>query len=232
MSYDDTRFTLNGVFLQLSPSSEESGEPTKVRMVATDTHRLAMVEQILEPGSVVEAVDVIIPKKTVYEVKKLLEEENEELELVAGDTHIQFIKPDLTLISKLVQGHFPDYRRVIPSKNDLRLTMDRAQLDEVVKRMSVLSHEKSRGVRMAIDGDSMLISSNNPEQEAGEEEMAVVFEGEKPIVIGFNARYLREILTAMDGERVRFLLRNDEAPSLVFDPDRDNAMFVLMPMRV
>ena len=232
MSYDDTRFTLNGVFLQLSPSSEESGEPTKVRMVATDTHRLAMVEQILEPGSVVEAVDVIIPKKTVYEVKKLLEEENEELELVAGDTHIQFIKPDLTLISKLVQGHFPDYRRVIPSKNDLRLTMDRAQLDEVVKRMSVLSHEKSRGVRMAIDGDSMLISSNNPEQEAGEEEMAVVFEGEKPIVIGFNARYLREILTAMDGERVRFLLRNDEAPSLVFDPDRDNALFVLMPMRV
>jgi DNA polymerase III subunit beta len=231
MSYDDTRFTLNGIFLQLTPNLE-SGEPSKVRMVATDTHRLAMIEQVLEDGAVTEPVEIIIPKKTVFEVKKLLEEEDEQVELVVGDTHIQFIKPDITLISKLVQGHFPDYRRVIPSQNSLRLTMDRAQLDTVVKRMMVLSHEKSRGVRMAITKDSMLLSSNNPEQEAGEEPMDVVYEGEEPVTIGFNARYLREILTAMEGDRVRFLLRDDEAPSLVFDPDRDNALFVLMPMRV
>ncbi|MBF0454179.1 MAG: DNA polymerase III subunit beta [Magnetococcales bacterium] len=231
MSYDDTRFTLNGIFLQLSPNGE-AGEPAKIRMVATDTHRLAMIEQILLEKTVSESMELIIPKKTVYEVKKLLEESDEEVELVAGDTHIQFIKPDITLVSKLVQGHFPDYRRVIPSQNNLRLTMDRAQLDEVVKRMMVLSHEKSRGVRMTISSDSMLISSNNPEQEAGEEEMPVVYEGEKKTTIGFNARYLREILTAMEGEQVRFLLRDDEAPSLVFDPDRDNALFVLMPMRV
>jgi DNA polymerase III subunit beta len=231
MSYDDSRFTLNGIFLQLTPNSD-AGEPAKVRMVATDTHRLAMIEQILDEETIREAIEIIIPKKTVFEVKKLLEEEDEEMELVAGDTHIQFIRPGMTLISKLVQGHFPDYKRVIPSQNSLRLTMHRAQLDEVVKRMSVLSHEKSRGIRMAITSESMLLSSNNPEQEAGEEEMAVTFDGEDPLTIGFNARYLREILTAMDGERVRFLLRNDEAPSLVFDPDRDNALFVLMPMRV
>ena len=212
MSYDDTRFTLNGIFLQLTPNLE-SGEPSKVRMVATDTHRLAMIEQVLEDGAVTEPVEIIIPKKTVFEVKKLLEEEDEQVELVVGDTHIQFIKPDITLISKLVQGHFPDYRRVIPSQNSLRLTMDRAQLDTVVKRMMVLSHEKSRGVRMAITKDSMLLSSNNPEQEAGEEPMDVVYEGEEPVTIGFNARYLREILTAMEGDRVRFLLRDDEAPS-------------------
>ncbi|MBF0447518.1 MAG: DNA polymerase III subunit beta [Magnetococcales bacterium] len=231
MSYDDTRYTLNGAFLQMTPGTE-AGEPAKARMVATDTHRLAMIEQILEGGQVKEPIEVIIPKKTVYEVKKLLEEEETEIELVIGDAHIQFIRPGISLISKLVQGHFPDYRRVIPAQNKLRLTMNRAQLDVVVKRMMVLSHEKSRGVRMNVKFDSMLISSNNPEQEAGEEEMEVVFEGEKPITIGFNARYLREILTAMEGERVRFLLRDDEAPSLVFDPDRDNALFVLMPMRV
>ncbi len=98
--------------------------------------------------------------------------------------------------------------------------------------MSVLSHEKSRGIRMAITKNSMLLSSNNPEQEAGEEPIEVDFEGDDPITVGFNARYLREILTAMDGERVRFMLHNDEAPSLVFDPDKENALFVLMPMRV
>ncbi|MBF0195331.1 MAG: DNA polymerase III subunit beta [Magnetococcales bacterium] len=231
MSYDDTRFTLNGIFFQLT-AVQESGEPSKARMVATDTHRLAMVEQTLEDGAVTEPVEIIIPKKAVFEIKKLLEEEDKEVEMVVGDTHIQFIKPDITLISKLVQGQFPDYRRVIPTKNNLGLTMNRAQLDEVVKRMSVLSHEKSRGIRMAISKESMLLSSNNPEQEAGEEPIEVEFEGDKPITVGFNARYLREILTAMEGERVRFMLHNDEAPSLVFDPDKENALFVLMPMRV
>jgi DNA polymerase III subunit beta len=200
--------------------------------VATDTHRLAMIEQTLEECTVSDLAEIIIPKKAVFEIKKLLEEVDEKVELVIGDTHIQFIKPDITLISKLVQGQFPDYRRVIPPNNKLRLTMDRAQLDVVVKRMSVLSHEKSRGIRMSITAKSMLLSSNNPEQEAGEEPIDVIYEGEEPITIGFNARYLREILTAMDGERVRFLLQNDEAPSLVFDPDKDNALFVLMPMRV
>ncbi|MBF0380542.1 MAG: DNA polymerase III subunit beta [Magnetococcales bacterium] len=231
MSYDDTRFTLNGIFFQLTPNRGE-GELCKARMVATDTHRLAMVEQVLDDGVVKDPVEIIIPKKAVFEIKKLLEEEDKEVELVVGATHIQFIKPDITLISKLVQGQFPDYRRVIPNKNNLGLTMNRTQLDEVVKRMSVLSHEKSRGIRMAISKDSMLLSSNNPEQEAGEEPIKVEFEGEKPITVGFNARYLREILTAMDGEQVQFMLLNDEAPSLVFDPDKDNALFVLMPMRV
>ncbi|MBF0357144.1 MAG: DNA polymerase III subunit beta [Magnetococcales bacterium] len=231
MSYDETRFTLNGVFFQLAPGGE-SGGPAKVKMVATDTHRLAMIEQNIEECTVSDTAEIIIPKKAVFEIKKILEEEDEKVELVIGDTHIQFIKPDITLISKLVQGQFPDYRRVIPPNNKLRLTMDRAQLDVVVKRMSVLSHEKSRGIRMSITEKSMLLSSNNPEQEAGEEPIEVIYEGGEPITIGFNARYLREILSAMDGERVRFLLQNDEAPSLVFDPDKDNALFVLMPMRV
>ncbi|MBF0139715.1 MAG: DNA polymerase III subunit beta [Magnetococcales bacterium] len=230
MSSDDTRYTLNGVLFQLSPATEEGDSP-KVRMVATDTHRLAMVEKVLQ-REIQEQREVIIPKKAVLEMRKVLEEDQEFLEIIMGTSHIQFIKQELTLVSKLVQGRFPDYRRVIPSNNTIRLTMDRGELDSVVKRISVLSHEKSRGIRLSVNGTMMKISSNNPEQEAGEEEMTVQFDGTDPFTVGFNARYLREILTAMDGAEVRFVFHTDESPALVFDPNRNDALFVLMPMRV
>ncbi|MBF0146218.1 MAG: DNA polymerase III subunit beta [Magnetococcales bacterium] len=230
MSSDDSRFTLNGVLLQLSPATED-GQSPKVRMVATDTHRLAMVEKPMTPD-VGELREVIIPKKAVYEMRKVLEEDQDALEIIMGAAHIQFIKPELTLVSKLVQGRFPDYRRVIPSQNSIRLNMDRQELDSVVKRISVLSHEKSRGIRMHVHGSLMKVSSNNPEQEAGEEEISVQFSSEDPFAIGFNARYLRDILTAMEGTEVCFVFKDDESPALVFDPNRNDALFVLMPMRV
>ncbi|MBF0133403.1 MAG: DNA polymerase III subunit beta [Magnetococcales bacterium] len=230
MSSDDSRFTLNGVLFQLSPPSDDSESP-KVRMVATDTHRLAMVEKPLQ-REIAELREVIIPKKAVFEMRKVLEEDQEPMEIIMGTAHIQFIKSELTLITKLIQGRFPDYRRVIPSQNSIRLSMDRLELDSVVKRISVLSHEKSRGIRMNVHGSLMKISSNNPEQEAGEEEIAVQFDSEEPFAIGFNARYLRDILTAMEGVEVRFVFNNDETPVLVFDPNRNDALFVLMPMRV
>lgn len=230
MSPDDSRFTLNGVLFQLSPPADESDSP-KARMVATDTHRLAMMEKPLQ-REIGELREVIIPKKAVYEMRKVLEEDRESLDIIMGTSHIQFIKPELTLVSKLVQGRFPDYRRVIPSQNSLRLSMDRQELDSVVKRISVLSHEKSRGVRMNVNGSMMKVSSNNPEQEAGEEEIAVQFDSDSPFAIGFNARYLRDILTAMDGAEVRFVFHDDISPVLVFDPNRNDGLFVLMPMRV
>ncbi|MBF0109725.1 MAG: DNA polymerase III subunit beta [Magnetococcales bacterium] len=230
MSSDDSRFTLNGVLLQMSPATEEESTP-KVRMVATDTHRLAMVEKPLVKD-LGELREVIIPKKAVHEMRKILDEDEESLEIIMGSAHIQFIKPELTLVSKLVQGRFPDYRRVIPAHNTLKLSMDRQELDSVVKRISVLSHEKSRGIRLHVAGSLMKISSNNPEQEAGEEEITVQFDRQDPFAIGFNARYLRDILTAMDGAEVRFMFSDDASPALVFDANRNDALFVLMPMRV
>lgn len=232
MSYDETRFTLNGVFLQLTPPDGPEGTG-RIRLVATDTHRMAMVEKAKSwTDAAAELVEVIIPKKAVHEIRKLLEEDAQDLQLVIGDNYIQFMLPEITLISKLVDGRFPDYRRVIPSGNNLRLDVPREELHGVVRRMSVLSNEKSRGIRLVIDGDLMKISTTNPENDVGEEELAVTFSGDAPLAIGFNARYLRDILGVMDGEVVRFTLRNEESPSLVFNPEQEEALFVLMPMRV
>ncbi|MBF0125841.1 MAG: DNA polymerase III subunit beta, partial [Magnetococcales bacterium] len=142
------------------------------------------------------------------------------------------IKPELSLISKVVQGRFPDWRRVVPTTNTVRLTAAREALHQVVKRMSALSHEKSLGVRLQINDNRMEIVTINPEQEEAKEEMAVAFDGDLPVTVGFNARYLKEILVAMSGESVQFAFKDDESPVLVFDPERSDALFVLMPMRV
>ncbi len=230
MSYDETRYVLNGVFMQLT-AAEVEGQPGRIRLVATDTHRMAMMEKGLEVP-IPETREVIIPRKTVYEIRKLLEEDDQMAELILGPAHLQFIKPDLSLISKVVQGRFPDWRRVVPTVNTVRLTTAREALLQVVKRMSTLSHEKSLGVRLQIVGNQMQIFSVNPEQEEAKEEMVVSFDGDIPITVGFNARYLREILMAMVGESVQFAFKDDESPVLVFDPDRSDALFVLMPMRV
>ncbi|MBF0296450.1 MAG: DNA polymerase III subunit beta [Magnetococcales bacterium] len=230
MSFDETRYVLNGVFLQLT-AAEIEGEPGRARMVATDTHRMAMMEKPLD-GPLPEDREAIIPRKTVYEIRKLLEEDELTPELILGPTYLQLVKPELVLISKVVQGRFPDWRRVVPTANTVRLTTAREALHQVVKRISALSHEKSLGVRLQIEGQRMLINSTNPEQEMAEEEMAVAFDGEKPVTVGFNARYLREILVAMTGDSVQFAFKDDESPVLVFDPERSDALFVLMPMRV
>ncbi len=233
MSNDETRFTLNGLFLQLTPPEEASGPMGRIRLVATDTHRMAMMEKFTDwPEGITEPWEVIIPKKTVHEIRKLLEEVEQPVELAIGGGFIQFIQPEITLVSKLIDGRFPNFRRVIPSANKLRLDINREELFGVVRRMSVLSHEKSRGIRLAIDGELMKISTTNPENDAGEEELAVTFDGDKPLSIGFNARYMRDLLGIMEGEVVRFVLSNHESPALVFSPEQEEALFVLMPMRV
>lgn len=230
MSYDETRYVLNGVFLQLT-AAEVEDKPGRIRMVATDTHRMAMMEKGLD-CLVPESREAIIPRKTVYEIRKLLEEDAQMPELILGPGHLQFIKPELSLISKVVQGRFPDWRRVVPTANTVRLIVAREALHQVIKRMSTLSHEKSLGVRLQISTNHMQIITMNPEQEEAEEEMAVSFDGDTPITIGFNARYLKEILVVMTGETIQFAFKDDESPVLVFDPERSDALFVLMPMRV
>lgn len=230
MSYDETRFVLNGILMQLTPAEIE-GEPGQIRMVATDTHRMAVMESHVD-SLLSEFKEVIIPRKTVLEIRKLLEEDSQSPDLMIGPGHIHVIKPDLVLISKVVQGRFPDWRRVVPSGNSVRMTTAREAFHQVVKRMSTLSHEKSLGVRLRIESNRMQIITVNPAQEEAEEEMAVNFDGEVPITIGFNARYLREILVAISGESVQFAFKDDESPVSVFDSERNDSLFVLMPMRV
>ena len=230
-SFDENRFTLNGLFFQVV-SSEEGARGGTLRLVATDTHRLAMVERWVEilPANLMR--ELIIPRKTVQEIRRMLEEDMDTLEVILDDTYIQLVKPALHLISKLVEGRFPDYRRVIPKENPLHLTVDREALFSVVRRMSVLSHEKSRGIRLEIQGARMQFYTNNPEQELAEEEMQVALEGGDALQVGFNARYLKEFLAVMEGTSARFSLKNDESPVLLTDPDQPGTHFVLMPMRV
>ncbi|MBF0627207.1 MAG: DNA polymerase III subunit beta [Magnetococcales bacterium] len=230
MSTDETRYVLNGVFIQVT-AADEPELPGRIRMVATDTHRMAMVEQPLE-FPLPDSREVILPKKTVYEIRKLLEEDDQTPDLILSAGHVQLLKSDLSLVSKVVQGRFPDWRRVVPTGNTVRLTVAREALHQVVKRISTLSHEKTLGVRLIINENHMRIVSVNPEQEEAEEEMAVVYEGVETLNIGFNARYLREILTVMSGETAQFSFKDDESPVLVYDPACGDAMFVLMPMRV
>ncbi|MBF0369710.1 MAG: DNA polymerase III subunit beta [Magnetococcales bacterium] len=246
ISPEESRFNLNGLALQVEPAEGEGAG--RMRMVATDTHRLSLVEQILDYAPP-ERLQVIIPRKAVTEARKLLEdvgesdsegegeqngdkeEEELSLDLVIEEKFIQFIRPGITLISKLVDGRYPNYKRVIPQDNQYRLDVDKNQLQGVVRRMSVLSNEKSRGVRIKIGKNQLKFNTNNPEQDVADEKMVAEFDGPN-ISLGFNARYLLDIIHVVEGETMRFMIQEEEKSVLVLDPDRDSALFVLMPMRV
>ena len=229
MSEDETRYALNGLFFQVSPS-EVAGEG-QVRLVATDSHRLALVQRdgVNLPQ---EERGVIIPRKAVQEIRRLLDEDAQPVEIIVDSNYIQLIRPEVMLVAKLVEGRFPDYRRVIPKGHPLHLVVNREQLLGVVRRMSVLSHEKSRGIRLEIENGVMRFNTNNPEQELAEEEMQVTLEGGDTLMVGFNARYLREFLSVMEGENVSFFMSNEELPVLLTDPVQLGTQFVLMPMSV
>ncbi|MBF0178137.1 MAG: DNA polymerase III subunit beta [Magnetococcales bacterium] len=232
MSQDDGRFVLNGIFLQLDPATPEIPQAF-LRMVATDSHRLAMAETPIA-GDNLDPRGVIIPRKAVIEARKLLEEIQGQTELIMGEKFLQFVMPDITMITKLVEGRFPNWRRVIPEQNIHHLDTDKEVLLGVVRRMSVLSHEKSRSIHMEVRPNGLRVTTSNPEQEDANEEMdstGTTYTG-PDLDLGFNAKYLQEILSCMDGETVRFHLLNDDASVLVTSVERGHFLFVLMPMRV
>ncbi|MEG3641432.1 DNA polymerase III subunit beta [Magnetococcus sp. PR-3] len=232
MSQDETRFTLNGILLHMVSAADanQEGENGLVRIVATDTHRLAMAEMALDIP-VDESAELIIPRKAVQEIRKLVEEDEEAVDLALDEKFIRITKPGIVLTSKLVSGRFPNYQRVIPSENPHLLELEKEPLFGVVKRMMVLSHEKSRGIRMALANDHIKVSAQNPEQEAAEEEMPCSFAG-KNMTVGFNARYLQEIVSVANGDTVRMKLRDEESPVLVEENSTTGYLYVLMPMRV
>ncbi|MBF0610709.1 MAG: DNA polymerase III subunit beta [Magnetococcales bacterium] len=203
MSTDETRFTLNGAYLRVEPFEDRH----VLRMVATDTHRLsvAQYEIMSESPYLDQPRDVIIPRKAVGEIHKVLKEEDDQVELILGENFIQIIKPRFTMISKLVAGRYPNYKRAIPEGNNHLLTIQKAGFLSLLRRMVVISSEKSHSIQFQVMQDSIQVNSNNPEQEAGEEELEVVYSG-PPVTIGFSARYLLEILGAVEGDAVRFSL--------------------------
>ncbi|WP_297442665.1 DNA polymerase III subunit beta, partial [Acidocella sp.] len=228
ISTEETRYYLNGIYLH---AIEGDAGPV-LRAVATDGHRLARVEEPL-PAGAAGMPGIIIPRKTVNELRKLLDEASGEIEIALSETRIQFTIGDLKLTSKLIDGTFPDYDRVIPRGNDKILRVDKKDFNDAVGRVSAISAEKHRPVKLSLAKDLLVISAASAEQGSAAEELGgdLVDYQSGPLEIGFQARYLSDVTDQIKG-KVEFVFADGAAPTLVRDQDDNSAVYVLMPMRV
>nr|WP_314075845.1 DNA polymerase III subunit beta [uncultured Roseococcus sp.] len=228
ISTEETRYYLNGIYLH---AAEVDGRKV-LRAAATDGHRLARVEEDLPEGAG-GMPGVIIPRKTVNEVNKLAEETRDEIEFRLSETKISFSIGTVTLTSKLIDGTFPDYERVIPRGNDKVLTVSKKEFAEAVGRVAAISSERSRPVKLSIDRNHLLLTASSAEQGQAQEELdeGSVTYASSPIEIGFQARYLNDI-TDQVGEELEFRFSDGSAPTVVADSKDPGALYVLMPMRV
>jgi DNA polymerase-3 subunit beta len=229
ISTEETRYYLNGIYLH---AGENEGAKV-LRAVATDGHRLARVEVSPVPDGAASMPGVIVPRKTVAELRKLLDESNDSVEIALSDTRIQFTAGAVLLTSKLIDGTFPEYERVIPRDNDKILRVGKKDFADAVGRVSAISSERSRPVKLSLARDLLVLSASSPEQGTATEELdadRVRYEA-GPLEIGFQARYLNDITDQIHGE-VEFLFSDGSAPTVVRDASDMSALYVLMPMRV
>ncbi len=226
ISTEETRYYLNGIYLH---TAERKGVAV-LRSVATDGHRLACVDVPLPKGAA-GMPGVIVPRKAVAELRKLIDDLDGEVGISLSDTKIRFSFEGAVLTSKLIDGTFPDYDRVIPSDNDKVLEVNTQQFREAVDRVSAISSERSRAVKMSLSKGNLTLSVSSPDNDTATEEIAVDYDAGN-IDIGFNARYLLDIAQQIDGDEARFNLADAASPTLVQDKDDASALYVLMPMRV
>ena len=225
ISTEETRYYLNGIFWHVSD------DPLPVlKAAATDGHRLARVTMPRPDGA--EAMpDIIIPRKCVAELRKLLDEIDGSVGVSMSATKIRFDLGQALLTSKLIDGTFPDYSRVIPTGNDKILKIDPRSFEEGVDRVSTIATEKTRAVKMALDRDKITLSVTSPENGTAAEEVPGDYAA-MPFEIGFNSRYLLDILGQLDGDTIEVHLADAAAPTLIRENDKSSALYVLMPMRV
>lgn len=226
ISTEETRYYLNGVYMHVA---EEGGAAT-LRCVATDGHRLARIDAELPEGAA-GMPGVIVPRKTVAELKKLLDDDEAEIAVSVGETKIRFATPTITLTSKVIDGTFPDYTRVIPKANSRRLEVDAADFARAVDRVATVSSERSRAVKLALDEDRLVLSVNAADAGAADEELAVAY-ADEPLEIGFNAKYLQEIAAQIDRENAVILFNGAGDAALIREGGDESAVYVVMPMRV
>ncbi|MFZ5709211.1 MAG: DNA polymerase III subunit beta [Pseudomonadota bacterium] len=226
ISTEETRYYLNGVYMHVARS--ESGPV--LRCVATDGHRLARIDAPLPDGAA-GMPGVIIPRKTVGELRKLLDDDDLEVAVSVSETKVRFATPSIQLTSKVIDGTFPDYSRVIPVNNTRRLEVDAAEFARAVDRVATVSSERSRAVKMQLEDDRLVLSVNAPDAGAAEEELAVAYADER-LEIGFNAKYLLEIASQVDRENAVFLFNSPGDPTLMREGNDMSAVYVVMPMRV
>ncbi len=226
ISTEETRYYLNGVYMHVA----ETDGGRVLRCVATDGHRLARIDAALPDGA--EGMPgVIVPRKAVGELRKLLDDADATIQVAVSETKVRFTTVDIALTSKVIDGTFPDYSRVIPQNNSRRLEVDAAEFAKAVDRVATVSSERSRAVKMAMDDDRLVLSVNAPDSGAAEEEIGVSYNAEK-LEIGFNAKYLLEIAGQVDRENAVFLFNSSGDPTLMREGDDTSAIYVVMPMRV
>ena len=226
ISNEETRYYLNGIYMH---AIDVEGTPM-MRAVATDGHRLARVE-VPAPDGASGMPGIIVPRKTVAEVQRLTEAGGEDIKVEVSTSKIRFTFGDVVVTSKLIDGTFPDYLRVIPNGNDKRLIVDRAPFAAAVDRVSTISSERGRAVKLAVADGKLTLSVTNPDSGSAVEELEVDYDSD-PIDIGFNARYLLDITAQIDSDTALFKLADPGSPTLVLDKEGAAALYVLMPMRV
>ena len=226
ISTEETRYYLNGIYLHTAGT----GKAAMLRAVATDGHRLAQVELPL-PAGAAGMPGIIIPRKTVGEVQRLIEDAEAEVAIELSAGKIRFSIGDVVLTSKLIDGTFPDYARVIPVGNDKQLVVDKKDFEASVDRVSTVSSERGRAVKLSISPGRLLLSVTNPDSGSATEEIEVEYASD-PIDIGFNSRYLLDIAAQIEGEVAVLKLADPASPTLIQDRDSAGALYVLMPMRV
>ena len=226
ISTEETRYYLNGIYLHVAGS----GKAQTLRAVATDGHRLAQTDLPL-PAGASGMPGVIVPRKTVTEVQRLIEDSQAEIAIELSSAKIRFSIGNVVLTSKLIDGTFPDYQRVIPSGNDKELVIDKKDFEAAVDRVSTVSSERGRAVKLSLSAGKLILSVTNPDSGSATEEIEVEYDSD-PIDIGFNSRYLLDIASQLDGEVAVLRLADPGSPTLIQDKDAKGALYVLMPMRV
>ena len=222
MANQDVRYYLNGMSFEF--------EPNIIRTVATDGHRLALAQQSVSNG-VTELKQVIVPRKAVLEIIRLLEDDDGVIKLGLGSNHLRINDQGFIFTTKLVDGRFPDYRRVLPQGGDKTIVADKHMIKDVFQRVSILSNEKFKGVRLNLTNGELLVSANNPEQEQAEESAAVDYTG-SDLEIGFNVSYIIDVLNNIKTDTVKILLADSNSSALIEGYDDASSLYVVMPMKL
>ena len=226
ISTEETRYYLNGIYLHVA----EAAGSTTLRAVATDGHRLAQAE-LPAPEGAAGLPGIIVPRKTVAELQKLLEDKEAEAAVSISTTKIRVQVGSIVLTSKLIDGTFPDYGRVIPQGNDKILKVDKDAFAAAVDRVSTVSSERGRAVKLALSEGRLTLSVSNPDSGSATEELEVEYSAEA-LEIGFNARYLLDITAQLEGDLAELQFADSGSPTLVHDANKAGSLYVLMPMRV
>jgi DNA polymerase-3 subunit beta len=226
ISTEETRYYLNGIYLHVAGPTKAQ----KLRAVATDGHRLAQAE-LDAPKGAEGMPGIIVPRKTVGEVQRLIEDLDAEISIELSQTKIRFTIGDVVLTSKLIDGTFPDYGRVIPAGNDKTLMVDRPEFAAAVDRVSTVSSERGRAVKLAVSAGKLVLTVTNPDSGSATEELEVEYDAD-PLDIGFNSRYLLDIAAQIEGDVAVLKLADPGSPTLIQDKGSASALYVLMPMRV